>query len=161
MTNIPHETAGERGPLPGLLRPPLIFLCVIVLGVALNLAWPLPFMLSTLWLLGPIVIVGAAALFVLSLREFRAAGTPVRGNKRSTTIVRTGPYGFSRNPIYLSFVLLALGLAVWLNDVWMLIMLVAAVAFMDVVVIRREERYLERKFGEGYLSYKGSVRRWL
>jgi protein-S-isoprenylcysteine O-methyltransferase Ste14 len=75
--------------------------------------------------------------------------------------VRTGPFRYSRNPIYLAFSLLHLGIAIWLNSLWLLATLVVAVALMDFVVIRKEERYLERRFGAEYLDYKASVRRWL
>ena len=103
----------------------------------------------------------AASLFVLSLREFRAAGTSVRGTERTTAIVRTGPYRFSRNPIYVSFILLMAGLAVWLNDFWLIVTLIPAVGVIATIVIPREEAFLERNFHDEYLSYKGSVRRWL
>ena len=78
----------------------------------------------------------------------------------TTTIVSTGPYRFSRNPIYLAFSLLQLAIAVWLNSLWLVVTLVAAVAVMSLVVIPREERYLEARFPE-YSPYKASVRRWL
>jgi len=155
------ESEDKGGPLPGLLRPPIVFLAAILLAVALNHVWPLPFVPSTLRLLGRLLSLCALLLFLLSFREFRAAGTSIRGNERSTTIVRTGPYRFSRNPVYLSFVLLVLGLAIWLNDLWLLVLLVPAVGFIAAVVIPREERFLERNFQDQYLSYKSSVRRWL
>jgi protein-S-isoprenylcysteine O-methyltransferase Ste14 len=155
------ETGPGGGPLPGLLRPPIVFLSAILLGIALNHTWPLSFVPSTLGLLGPFVTVCAVLLFVVSLREFRAAGTPVRGTERTTTIVRTGPYRFSRNPIYLSFIMLLLGLALWLDNLWLFLTLIPATAFIVVVVIPREERFLERNFHEQYLSYKATVRRWL
>jgi protein-S-isoprenylcysteine O-methyltransferase Ste14 len=151
----------QGGPLPGLLRPPIIFLAAILLGIVLNLVWPLPFRQASLVWLGPLIILCAVALFLRSLREFRAAGTSVRGSQRSTTIVRTGPYRYSRNPIYLSFILLVLGLAVWLNTLWLLVTLVPAVGFIAAIVIPREERFLERNFQDQYLSYKAAVRRWL
>jgi protein-S-isoprenylcysteine O-methyltransferase Ste14 len=154
-------TEPKGGPLPGLLRPPIVFLSAILLGVALNRGWPLPFLPSALTFLGPLVTLCAVLLFLLSLREFRAAGTSVRGSKRSTTIVRTGPYRFSRNPIYLAFILLVLGLSVWLNDLWLLVTLVPAFGFLAAVVIPREERFLERNFRGQYSSYKAAVRRWL
>jgi protein-S-isoprenylcysteine O-methyltransferase Ste14 len=75
--------------------------------------------------------------------------------------VNNGPYRFSRNPIYLAFSVFHLGIACWLNSIWPLATLVAAIAVMAAVVIPREERYLERKFGADYLDYKRSVRRWL
>lgn len=155
------KQATKGGPLPGLMRPPIVFLSAILLGIALNQVWSFSFVPSTFSLLGPLFILCAVLLFLFSLREFRAAGTSVRGSERSTTIVRTGPYRFSRNPIYLSFILLVLGLAVWLNDVWLLVTLVPAVAFMVAVVIPLEEQFLERNFYEQYSSYKATVRRWL
>lgn len=155
------KQATKSGPLPGLLRPPVVFLIVIALGIWLNRAWPLPFVPSSLRSIGPIGAVGAVLLFLLSYREFRAAGTSVRGSKRSTTIVRTGPYRFSRNPIYVSFILLVLGLSVWLNNLWLLVTLVPAVGFIVAVVIPREERFLERNFHDQYSRYRAAVRRWL
>lgn len=156
-----NKQATKGGPLPGLLRPPIVFLAAIFSGIALNQAWPLRFMPSSLWLLGALVTLCAALLFLFSLWEFRAAGTSVRGSERPIAIVRTGPYRFSRNPIYLSFVLLVLGLSIWLNDLWLLVTLVPAIGFIAVVVVPREERFLERNFQDQYASYKAAVRRWL
>ena len=156
-----NDQRNKSGPLPGLLRPPIVFLSAILLGIALNRVWSLPFTPSTLGWLGPLVTFCAVLLFLLSFREFRAAGTSVRGSERSTTIVRTGPYRFSRNPIYLSFVMLVLGLSFWLNDLWLVATLIPAAGFIAVVVIPREERFLERNFPDQYSSYKAAVRRWL
>jgi len=156
-----NTQAMKAGPNPGLLRPPIIFLCAILLGIALNRAWPLHFVSPSIRLLGPIVTGCAVMLFLLSYREFRRAGTSVQGSKRSTVIVRTGPYRFSRNPIYLAFILFVLGLSVWLNNLWLLVTLVPAVGLIAMVVIPREERFLERNFKDQYSSYKARVRRWL
>ncbi len=150
----------EGGPNPGLFRPPIIFLGAILLGVALNQAWPLHFMPRKFGLLGPFVTASAVLLFLFSYREFRRAGTSIRGSTRSTTIVRTGPYRFSRNPIYLAFVMLVLGLSVWLNNAWLLAMLILAVGVIAMVVIPREERFLERNFKDEYSKYEAGVRRW-
>jgi len=123
---------------------------------------PLPFLPGTLAVpLGVALVAVAIALFSYSVAKFRAAGTPVPARKPTTVIVRTGPYRFSRNPIYLAFSLCQLGIAIWVNSVWLLATLVGAVALIHYVVIRREEQYLERKFGAQYLDYKASVRRWL
>ena len=158
---IEENRAQQGGPLPGLLRPPIVFLAAVLLGSVLNRAWPLALVPSTLRWLGLVMVLCAVLLFVLSYREFRAAGTSVRGSERSTTIVRTGPYRFSRNPIYVSFILLVAGLTVWRNDLWLLVTLVPAVGIIAGVVIPREERFLERNFQDQYLSYKAAVRRWL
>ncbi len=158
---INNTQTAKGGPNPGLLRPPIIFLGSILLGIALNLAWPLHFVATSVRLLGPVVTACAVVLFLLSYREFRAAGTSVRGSTRSTTIVQTGPYRFSRNPIYLAFVLFVLGLSVWLNNAWLLVTLVPTVGVIAIVVISREERFLESNFNQEYSSYKAAVRRWL
>ncbi len=164
MDTVP-ETGDSQlpkgGPNPGLLRPPILFLAAILLGIILNWTWPLPFRPSILWWFGPLFTGCALLLFLLSFREFRAAGTSVQGSKRTTAIVQTGPYRFSRNPIYLSFILLVLGLSVWLNDLWLQVTLVPAVGFISMVVIPREERFLERNFHDLYSTYKATVRRWL
>jgi protein-S-isoprenylcysteine O-methyltransferase Ste14 len=68
---------------------------------------------------------------------------------------------YSRNPIYLAFSLFQLGIAIWVNSVWLLVTLVGAVALLHGIVIPREEEYLERKFGAEYLDYKASARCWL
>jgi protein-S-isoprenylcysteine O-methyltransferase Ste14 len=152
--------AAHAGLLTTVRRPPAVFLAAIVLGIALNREWPLPFMPPTLWPLGAVLVLGAVSLFLLSFLEFRAAGTSVQGRKPTTTIVRTGPYRFSRNPIYLSFILLVIGLSIWLNDLWLLVTLVPPVVFIAAVVIPREERFLDRNFPE-YASYRTAVRRWI
>jgi protein-S-isoprenylcysteine O-methyltransferase Ste14 len=110
--------------------------------------------------LGLIVILGAVTLFVSAVRTFRAAGTPIPGNRPTTTIVRTGPYRFTRNPIYLAFSLFQLGLSLWVNSLGLLLTLIPAVALMSLVVIPREERYLAARFSAEYLPYQASVRRW-
>ena len=161
------EAHGSAPPTPdaanlGLVRPPCVYLLSIVVGAVLEAAWPAPFLPTRMAApLGAVAVVTAVALFSWSVRTFRAAGTPVPGNAPTTTIVRTGPYRLSRNPIYVAFSLLNLGVAMWLDSLWALGMLLAAIAVMAVIVIPREERYLERKFGAQYLDYKRTVRRWL
>ena len=146
----------------GLVRPPLVYLTSLVCGTVIHLAMPLPFLPGTLAVpLGVLLVVVAIALFSYSVAKFRAAGTPMPAREPTTAIVRTGPYRLSRNPIYLAFSLFQLGIAIWVNSVWLLATLVGAVALIHSVVIPREEQYLERKFGAQYLDYKASVRRWL
>jgi protein-S-isoprenylcysteine O-methyltransferase Ste14 len=140
----------------------LVYLSSIALGLVLHFLWParvVPPSISTP--AGAIVTVLAIALFVSAVRTLRAAGTPVPGNRPTTTIVRMGPYRFSRNPIYLAFTILQLGLSLWVNSLALLITLIPAVALMWLVVIPREERYLEARFPAEYSPYKVSVRRWL
>ena len=166
MPESRSDSRAELAALPkaanlGLARPPYIYLSAIVLGLVLHLVWPLrvvPPSLNTP--IGVVVTLLAVSLFVYAVRTFRRAGTPVPGNLPTTTIVRSGPYRFTRNPIYLAFSLFHLGLALWVNSLALLITLAAPVAVMSLLVIPREERYLEARFPSEYLSYKASARRW-
>lgn len=146
----------------GLVRPPFVYLGSIALGLAVHYAWPARFVPRSAGTpFGAMLTLVAIGLFVTSVRTFRAVGTPVPGNRPTTAIVRTGPYRFSRNPIYLAFSLFQLGLSVWVNSLGLLITLIPAVAVMTLVVIPREERYLEARFPAEYSSYRAAVRRWL
>ena len=79
----------------------------------------------------------------------------------TTEIVTRGPFGFSRNPLYLQMILGCIGLAIMLRNVWILLLTPLAAWALQVLAILPEEAYLERKFGESYRSYKRRVRRWL
>jgi protein-S-isoprenylcysteine O-methyltransferase Ste14 len=145
----------------GLLRPPLVYLAAIVAGVGLDLVRPgrwLPAGVEV-WA-GVLFVILSLVLFFASTRRFKAAGTPVPGNKPTAAIVQSGPYRFSRNPIYLAFSLFVFGIACWRNSIWLLGTLAVAACPMNFVVIPREERYLKRRFGAEYLQYKAKVRRW-
>jgi protein-S-isoprenylcysteine O-methyltransferase Ste14 len=134
----------------------------ILTGVVLDVAWPLSFTPRALgWPVGGALAVAAVVLFVAAVRQLRAAGTPVPGNRPTRVLVRTGPYRFSRNPIYVAFSLLHLGVAFWVGSWWLLATFVASMTFVSALVVPREERYLEERFGPSYLHYKASVRRWL
>ena len=146
----------------GLVRPPFVYLGSIALGLVIHYAWPARFVPPSVSTpVGAMLTLLAVGLFVAAVRTFRAAGTPVPGNRPTTAIVRTGPYRFSRNPIYLAFSLFQLGLSVWIDSLGLLITLIPAVSLMALVVIPREERYLEARFPSEYSSYRAAVRRWL
>ena len=146
----------------GLVRPPLVYSIAIAAGLAIHFAWPvrlLPYDWSAP--LGLLTFALAVALFVAAVRTFRRAGTPVPGSEPTTTIVGTGPYRYSRNPIYLAFSLAQLAIAFWVDSAWLVVTLIPAILVMSLVVIPREEAYLEARFPSQYLPYKRSVRRWL
>jgi protein-S-isoprenylcysteine O-methyltransferase Ste14 len=146
----------------GLVRPPFVYLGSIALGLLVHSFWPVQLLPTSVSVpVGVIVVLVAVALFISAVRTFRKVGTPVPGNRPTTTIVRAGPYGFSRNPIYLAFTLFQVGLAAWVNSLGVLLTLLPALALMALVVIPREERYLEARFPSEYLPYKRAVRRWL
>ena len=95
------------------------------------------------------------------LVRFRRAGTTLDVRKAASALITDGPYRFSRNPLYVSLTMLYVGLGVVLNSVSILLLAVPVLFIMDRWVIRREEEHLEEKFGNRYLHYKSTVRRWL
>jgi protein-S-isoprenylcysteine O-methyltransferase Ste14 len=146
----------------GLVRPPNVYLGSIGLGLLVHLFWPMQLLPASVGVpIGIALVLVAVALFISSVRAFRKAGTPVPGNRPTTTIVRTGPYRFSRNPVYVAFTIFQVGLAIWINSLALLLAVLPALALMMLVVISREERYLEARFPADYLPYKRAVRRWL
>lgn len=167
MANDDRSDEAEAGMAPeaanrGTIRPPFVYLGAIALGLLLHFLWPVRLVPRAVGVpIGGTAVLVAVALFLSAVRTLRAAGTPVPGNRPTTTIVRTGPFRYSRNPIYLSFSLLQLGIAFWVNSPWLLVTLIPAVALMSFVVIPREEQYLQTRFPSDYLAYKASVRRWL
>ena len=161
MASESRSSAAEVANL-GWVRPPLVYLGAIASGLVAHALLPAALVPTPLpRAVGTGVILAAVALFALSVRAFRAADTPVPGNRPTRAIVRTGPYRFSRNPIYLAMSLLQLGIALLVNSIWVALTLLAAVAVMTFVVIPREERYLEARFPGTYLAYKREARRWL
>lgn len=146
----------------GPIRPPFVYLGSIGLGLLVHSYWPVELLSASVSVpVGVTAVLVAGTLFISAVRTFREAGTPIPGNLPTTAIVRTGPYGFSRNPIYLAFTLFQAGLAAWVNSLGVLLALLPALALMGGVVIAREERYLEARFPSQYLPYKREVRRWL
>jgi protein-S-isoprenylcysteine O-methyltransferase Ste14 len=170
VTAVVHDPEHESSPGPptadvanlGLIRPPWVYLGSIGLGLLVHFFWPVQWLPGSLGVpIGIILVLVAGALFISAVRTLRKAGTPVPGNQPTTIVVRTGPYRFSRNPIYLAFTLFQIGLAAWVNSLAVLIMVLPAFVLMAAVVIPREERYLEARFPSEYLPYKREVRRWL
>ena len=92
---------------------------------------------------------------------FRQSGTPIRPTDRASSLVTSGPYRFSRNPMYLGIVVMLLGIALWLGSWPMLIAPVGFFVFMSLVFIPYEEQRLRETFGDAYASYAQRVRRWI
>jgi protein-S-isoprenylcysteine O-methyltransferase Ste14 len=108
----------------------------------------------------PIVVL-AFALFGWATVTLRRGGASIPTHTATDRIIERGPFRFSRNPIYLSMIMLLVGIGCWANTIWFLTWAALAAILLTIYVIKREERYLEGKFGDTYLSYKHRVRRWL
>jgi protein-S-isoprenylcysteine O-methyltransferase Ste14 len=109
---------------------------------------------------GIVLVILAPTLALSALVTMKAAGTNVDPAKPALTIVRGGPFRFTRNPMYLALCLLQVALGFFLNDWITLLFVVPLALILHYGVILREERYLTAKFGEPYLQLKRDVRRW-
>lgn len=146
-----------------IIRPPLAWALAIIAGFALNWLMPLPFVPAAApagWLGGAVFVV-ALALAVWAITTITRAGSKVPTNMPTTSIVDTGPYRFTRNPIYVGMMLGLVGLAIAFDSLWLLVTLVPFALVIRHGVVTREEAYLERKFGDVYRCYSARVRRWL
>jgi len=148
---------------PGVaIAPPLLFVLPIVASLALEWLVPTSFVHGAFrWILGVLIAVAGVALNVGGFITQKRAGTDPFPFNPSTRIVAHGLYRFTRNPMYIGFALCTFGLAILVDSAWMLLAVPIGLILIDRIVVTREERYLERKFGEEYLSYKRRVRRWL
>lgn len=144
--------------------PPLIYIAPLAVGLGIHFAFPLPVVpVGWLQLAIGLPIIGIGVVGALwSFLTLARAGTAVRPERPTTRIVGGGPYRFSRNPGYLSVAVAYTGIAISVNTLWPVIFLPLVLVLISLV-IRQEERYLEGKFGEEYLSYKNKrrVSRWL
>jgi protein-S-isoprenylcysteine O-methyltransferase Ste14 len=108
-----------------------------------------------------VLSISSTCLAIWAVRTMKAAGTNVRPDRPALSIVNSGPYRFTRNPMYLSLCLFQLAIGFFLNGWTPVLCAVVLGVVLHFGVVVREETYLERKFGEQYLSLKRQVRRWL
>ncbi len=144
------------------VHPPIIALFYMLIAYLLGWLVQIPFEAP-----GPIRIAGFALacigfLFgVGAFVEFSRARTTVDPHGSVTQVVTTGIYRFTRNPIYMGFLLIIIGLPLNSGFYWGILLAPFFIVTMNRLVIEKEEAYLEKKFGETYTGYKSRVRRWL
>jgi protein-S-isoprenylcysteine O-methyltransferase Ste14 len=155
-----HDTADTA---QVIIHPPIAWGLAVIVGLALNWLVPLPFLPADLPLgwLGAMVFALALALGIYSVVTIIRAGSNIPTDRPTTAIAESGPYRFTRNPIYLGMFLGQIGLAIALDNLWLLMMLVPFALVIRYGVVAREEAYLGRKFGDVYRGYCSRVRRWL
>ena len=145
--------------------PPLFYVIPLILAATLHSRrrWVISEgHLMVLTLAGFSILATGIAIGLASVYNFRKADTTILPVGRPTTaIVESGPYRFTRNPMYVAMACAYLGLSLLLNNVWALVLLPLVLVVVDLAVIRREERYLTAKFGAPYREYCARVRRWL
>ena len=145
-----------------MVHPPIVALMFIVIAYFLGRFVPIPYVAPVavqyfglfLTFIGFLLGVGA---FI----EFRRARTTLDPHGSVKQVVTSGIYRFSRNPIYLGFLLMVIGLPLNSGLFWGIVMAPLYIMTMTRLVIEREEAYLEKKFKEQYTRYRSRVRRWL
>lgn len=144
------------------VHPPVLLLVHLFLTFLLERLFPLPFAFpyALMWI-GYLLILLGIGLAFSAVRRFMQAHTTLDPHGSVSTVVTDGPYNYSRNPIYLGFVCLLVGFSLIFESYWGLILSPVMMIMLQRLVIRFEESYLEKKFGEKYTGYKSRVKRWL
>lgn len=154
----------ERDNAGVIAFPPLIWLMGAIISTLLRffvIHLPIVTSYRVCLVCGIALVIIAPALALSALFTMLAGGTNIDPAKPALTIVRGGPFRFTRNPMYLALCLLQIALGFFLND-WITLLFVIPLFFtLHYGVVLREERYLTAKFGQPYLQFKGEVRRWL
>jgi len=148
---------------PGIrVPPPPVYLLALLLGLLLDRKAHVPFLpRGTARVLGWPLVGGGMALAGWFVRTMRGVETTIRIDKPVSSLVQNGPFRYSRNPGYVALAMIYTGIAVLRNALWAILLLPLVLYVIQREVIEREERYLERTFGEEYLDYKARVRRWV
>src|SRR3954468_18484859 len=151
----------SRSDVPNVvILPPLLYAVALAIGLLLQWIAPRPITPSNArYWIGGILLASGVFLAMLGRRVMERAGTNVNPTLPSTALVATGPFLFSRNPLYVALTLIYIGLALLANALWVLVLIIPVAVLMHYGVVRREERYLDAKFGEAYRGYRSRVRR--
>jgi protein-S-isoprenylcysteine O-methyltransferase Ste14 len=160
--HLPNRLPKDTGVPEFPVQPMAIFLTPLFVGLGLDFLtrWRLGGGLPRVWA-GMAIVVAGYALSIWAMQQYRKAGSSPDIGHRPRSLVVSGPYRFTRNPLYLAMAIMVAGLSAALNLPWGILVLVLALIALDRLVVRREERYLSERFGEAYDRYHGRVRRWL
>ncbi len=150
------DHAGVRVP------PPLLLIVAILAGYGVQQLWALELTHWSGWYGAAWTLIGVGVIILVAgWVQFFRAKTNIQPHKPSSNLIQSGLYRFSRNPLYVSGLSLQLGIALLMSNLWIVLLVPVSKFVFDRYIIAREEAYLERAFGEAYLDYKRTVRRWL
>lgn len=144
------------------ILPPIVLGAALALGIPIGTVLPVQLLpAETAVPLGLGVLASSVLLVVAAMRELKRAKTAFDVRKPTSAIVRTGAFRLTRNPVYLSMMLLYVGLSLLVNSPWMLLLAIPTGSALCLAAIKPEERYLEAKFGDAYRDYRAAVPRWI
>jgi protein-S-isoprenylcysteine O-methyltransferase Ste14 len=156
------ETSKEHNGPKVKIKPPIIFAISAIIGILVQLFFKWGFTTPVHYriILGLVIISISGIIQLNSLSIFKLNGRKPTPTLESNSLFVSGPYRYSRNPMYVSLVLLQFGMGIIINNLWL-----SAFSFMSLTIVHflavlPEEEYLKNKFGESYLNYMNSVRRY-
>ena len=160
-----ERVTDDRDTARVIAPPPLIAIAIPLIGFALDRLSPIGFVGAVVprparAVIGSALVIFAAWPMARALWRFRLAGTHAEPWKPTTALVVRGIYRRTRNPMYQAFGLFILGLAFAFASDWTFLLLPFGALIIHFGVVRREERYLEAKFGDDYRRLKESVPRY-
>lgn len=159
MTEIQHKDN------PGVyIPPPLVYVVIFLVSLLIQKLLPLDrtFFYSTIAAnVGIVLLICAAVFAVPAVVQFIRSKNNIVPIRPANSLQTTGIYSITRNPMYMSLLLFYAGLAITKGNWWTMILIPALILIVQGYIIRKEEAYLERKFGEDYAAYKKRVRRWI
>ena len=158
MAETPMTDPGVRFP------PPILFVAGLLAGWLLDrFVQPLPIsrIPGRFDVVAGALIPAALALMASGVMTFRRARTAIIPHKPASRLVQSGPYRFTRNPMYTGFTIVYVGISLLMNAFWPLILLPLVLFLLVRLVISREEAYLHSTFGAQYDEYRSRVRRWM
>lgn len=145
--------------------PPMIYIAIAAIALLLHWLLPLPWLADPLggflFAVGVLVVAGAIAIDVAAMRAMNRAKTTFLPNKGSEHLVTSGPFSFTRNPIYLGNTMLMIGAGMITGIAWLILLAPVAAYATSKLAIEREEQHLQIRFGKKYRDYMKKVRRWI
>ena len=145
-----------------LAPAPVFYVVSSLVGFLISRIWPITLgPNNALTIIGVILVLLSIPIVLFAIKSMKRVNTAFDSRKSTTSVVKDGPFRFTRNPTYLSLTLLTLGLSLVFNSAWLLIGSAIATAITHFLVIKPEEHYLMTKFGEDYSDYASHVRRWI
>lgn len=144
--------------------PPVIYVATFFLSIGLQQIIPIPLA----WLATEVshaagwIILAAALMFLLpAFWRFAVSRNTLITVKPARSLQTTGIYALTRNPMYLALLVMYTAIAFFKGNTWTFLLVIPLIVVVQLYVIRKEEQYLQRQFGEEFKRYKSKVRRWL